>query len=123
MVKTRVRLSPIGKMPLKLPLLIDAVTSADDVRSAKPDPEVFETGMRSGGIDPRLALAVGDSVWDVRAARAAGIGCAAVESGGFSRNELMEVGAIAVYRDADELLHQLMTSPIGRLFGRSRTAL
>ena len=96
--------------------LVDAVTSADDVESSKPDPAVFETAMRMAGIDPALALAVGDSVWDVRAARAAGIGCVAVESGGSSRHELSEAGAIAVYRDAEELFHQLATSPLARLF-------
>ena len=62
-----------------------------------------------------LVLAVGDSVWDVQAARAAGMGCVAVESGGSSRHELDEAGALAVYRDVEELGDQLRTSPIGRL--------
>ena len=99
---------------------IDATTSADEVHSTKPAPEVFETAMRSGDVDPRYALAVGDSVWDVRAARAAGIGCVAVETGGFSRHELVEEGAIAVYRDPEELARQLATSPIGLLMSASR---
>jgi HAD superfamily hydrolase (TIGR01509 family) len=94
---------------------IDAHTSADDVAAAKPDPEVFLTAMASGNIDPQRAIAVGDSVWDIKSARTAGIGCIAVESGGFSRHELSEAGAIAVYRDAKELLDQLRTSPIGTL--------
>jgi HAD superfamily hydrolase (TIGR01509 family) len=101
---------------------IDAMTSADDVHSTKPDPEVFETAMRSGGVDPHNALAVGDSIWDVRAARAAGIGCVAVETGGFSRHELTEEGAIAVYRDPEELVRQLATSPIGMLMRARSTA-
>jgi HAD superfamily hydrolase (TIGR01549 family) len=91
---------------------IDAQTSADDVATAKPDPEVFLTAMATGGIDPERVLAVGDSVWDIKAARAAGIGCIAVESGGFSRHELSESGALFVYRDVKELLDQLHTSPI-----------
>jgi HAD superfamily hydrolase (TIGR01549 family) len=95
--------------------IITASTSADDVASAKPDPEVFEVAMLKAGINPRRAIAIGDSVWDVQAARAAGIGCIAVESGGFSRHELAEAGAIAVYRDAEELFEQLLTSPVGRL--------
>jgi phosphoglycolate phosphatase-like HAD superfamily hydrolase len=94
---------------------IDAATSADDVGASKPSPEVFVTAMKSAGIDPRLALAVGDSIWDIRAARAAGIGCVALESGGFSQHELSEEGALCVYRDAKELLDQLRTSPIGLL--------
>jgi HAD superfamily hydrolase (TIGR01509 family) len=94
---------------------IDAQTSADDVSSAKPDPEVFLAAMTTGDIDPERAIAVGDSIWDVKAARAAGIGCLAVESGGFSRHELSEAGALFVYRDVTELLGQLQTSAIGGL--------
>jgi HAD superfamily hydrolase (TIGR01509 family) len=94
---------------------IDACTSADDVQSAKPDPEVFEAAMRAGHVDARCALAVGDSIFDVQAARAAGIGCVGLETGGFSRHELMEEGALAVYRNPEELLRQLLTSPIGAL--------
>ena len=48
--------------------------------------------MEVGDIDPERCLAVGDSVWDVQAARAAGIGCVAVESGGFSAHELARGG-------------------------------
>lgn len=94
---------------------IDATTCDDDIEDAKPSPEVFEVAMEAGGIDPELCLAVGDSVWDVQAARAAGIGCIAVETGGFSAHELREEGAIAVYRDAEEVLAQYRTGPIGHL--------
>ena len=98
--------------------MLDATTSADDVTSSKPDPEIFDVAMQKAGINPRMALAIGDSVWDVRAARAAGIGCVAVETGGFSRHELTEEGAIAVYRDAEELFRQLRTSPVAHLAPR-----
>jgi HAD superfamily hydrolase (TIGR01509 family) len=94
---------------------IDAATSADDVKASKPSPEVFVTAMAAGAIDPKRAIAVGDSIWDVQAARAAGIGCIALESGGFSQHELSEEGALFVYRDAKELLDQLRTSPLGLL--------
>jgi len=95
--------------------LIDAQTTSDDVEKAKPDPEVFRAAMEAGSVDPRRALAVGDSVWDVRAARAAGIGCVAVESGGFSQNELSQAGALHVYRDAKELFDQFSASPLAML--------
>jgi HAD superfamily hydrolase (TIGR01509 family) len=95
--------------------VIDAATSADDVEASKPDPEVFLTAMASADVDPERALAVGDSVWDIKAARAAGIGCIALESGGFSQHELSEEGALFVYRDAKELFDQLRTSPLGAL--------
>ena len=90
-------------------------TSADDVEKAKPAPDIFITAMDEADIDPHRALAVGDSIWDVQAARSAGIGCVAIESGGFSRHELSEEGALAVYRDVDELRQQWRTSPLGRL--------
>jgi HAD superfamily hydrolase (TIGR01509 family) len=95
--------------------VIDAVTCDDDLEQAKPTPEVFEVAMEAGGIDPELCLAIGDSIWDVQAARAAGIGCIGVETGGFSAHELREEGAVAVYRDAQEILAQYRTGPIGHL--------
>jgi HAD superfamily hydrolase (TIGR01509 family) len=97
---------------------IDEVVTADDVERSKPDPQIFEVARDKCGIDPTLVLAIGDSVWDVHAARAAGMACVAVETGGFGRHELAEAGAIAVYRDITELKAQLMTSPIGTLASR-----
>ena len=94
---------------------IDGQTSADEVTHSKPDPEVFVKAMESGSIDPGRALAVGDSVWDIRAARSAGIACITVETGGFSQHELSEAGSIRVYRDVSELLSQLRTSPLASL--------
>ena len=96
---------------------VDATTTADDVEASKPAPDVFVTAMRAGGIDPGRALAVGDSVWDVRAARAAGVACVAVETGGFSHHELSEAGALHVYRSVGELLQQFRTSPLAALAG------
>jgi phosphoglycolate phosphatase-like HAD superfamily hydrolase len=97
---------------------IDGQTSADEVTHSKPDPEVFLKAMESASIDPGRALAVGDSVWDIRAARAAGIACITVETGGFSQHELSEAGSIRVYRDVSELLSQLHTSPLASLLTR-----
>jgi HAD superfamily hydrolase (TIGR01509 family) len=94
---------------------IDAQTTADDIKESKPAAEVFLTAMKTASIDPEWAVAVGDSVWDIQAARAAGIGCIAVETGGFSEHELSEAGALHVYRDVKELLDQLRTSPIANL--------
>jgi HAD superfamily hydrolase (TIGR01509 family) len=91
---------------------ITAQTTADDIDEPKPDPEVFVKAMEAGGIDPRRAIAVGDSVWDVKAARAAGIACITVESGGYSQHELSEDGAIQVYSDVKELHDQFYTSPL-----------
>ena len=100
---------------------IDAQTTADDIADSKPAPEVFLEAMKCGSIDPERALAIGDSVWDIQAARAAGIGCLAVETGGFSQHELSEAGALHVYRDVQELLDQFWTSSLTTLIGHSPT--
>jgi HAD superfamily hydrolase (TIGR01509 family) len=90
-------------------------TTADDIAETKPSPEVFLTSMERYALDPGRTLAVGDSVWDIRAARDAGVATVAVESGGFSRHELSEAGALAVYRDVGELARQFLTSPLAAL--------
>jgi HAD superfamily hydrolase (TIGR01509 family) len=112
--------SPSDELDQLLELLdidgvLDAKTTADDIESSKPDPEVFLTAMEVASLDPARTLAVGDSIWDVKAARAAGIGCLAVESGGFSQHELSEAGAVHVYRDVNEILQQFLTTPLARL--------
>ena len=96
---------------------IDAQTTADDINDSKPAPEVFVTAMKTAHIDPQRALAIGDSVWDIQAARAAGIGCIAVETGGFSQHELSEAGALHVYQDVQEMFDQFWTTPLASLLG------
>lgn len=94
---------------------IDAATTADDAEKSKPEPDIFLAAMDRAGVDPERALVVGDSVWDIEAARSAGIGCIGVETGGFSQHELSEKGARQVYRDVDELWRQFLTSPLAWL--------
>jgi len=96
---------------------ITAVVTGDDVAVSKPAPDVFVAACRAGRMDPARALVVGDTVWDVRAAAAAGLGCIALESGGTSRGDLWRAGARAVYHDVAQLSGQLRTSPIGLLIG------
>jgi HAD superfamily hydrolase (TIGR01509 family) len=112
--------SPADELEVLLDVLgaadaIGAITTADDVAGSKPAPDIFLKAMEKGGIDRRRAVAVGDSVWDVQAARAAGLGCIGVETGGFSQHELSEAGALQVYRDVQELADQLFTSPLAPL--------
>ena len=100
---------------LDIDAVLDVKMTADDIESSKPDPEVFLTAMDEASLEPARTLAIGDSVWDVKAANGAGIGCVAVESGGFSRHELSEAGAVHVYRDARELLQQFLVTPLALL--------
>lgn len=91
---------------------IDCVTSAGDVEEAKPSPEVFEVAMEKASCDPDRTIVVGDTVWDVAAAKRAGLPCVCVLTGGIARSELEVAGALAVYRDVGELLAGLEDSPL-----------
>src|SRR4051794_3161112 len=94
---------------------LDGATSADDASASKPAPDIFRAALEVGGVDRARALVVGDSIWDVQAARAASLGVLGLETGGFSRHELSEEGALYVYRDVHELLDQWRTGPLGTL--------
>jgi len=91
---------------------IDAVTSAEDVGTAKPDPDLIQIALDKAGVGPDHAVMVGDSVWDIVAAERAGVTSIGVLSGGFGREELLSAGAAVVYDDVAELLRKLGESPI-----------
>jgi HAD superfamily hydrolase (TIGR01549 family) len=78
----------------------------DQVRYAKPDPDLFLAAAELTGVDIQDSFVVGDSVWDLMAARrgrALGVG---LLSGGYGREELFYAGAFRVYEDpADMLAH------------------
>ncbi len=82
------------------------VVTRDLVRYAKPDPDLFLAAAEQLGVDIETACVVGDSIWDMlaaRRARALGIG---LLSGGYGTEELERSGAYRVYDDpADLLLH------------------
>ena len=69
---------------------------------SKPAPDLFQAAVAAVG--GRQALVIGDSVWDTQAARAAGLPCLTVRTGGFDDAELLDGGATAVYEDPRELL-------------------
>ena len=84
---------------------VDGWTTAADVERTKPAPDLLQAALeKAGGPAPEEALMIGDSVWDVKAASAAGIGTLAVLTGGFSEEELREAGATDVVREVAELL-------------------
>jgi HAD superfamily hydrolase (TIGR01549 family) len=85
--------------------LTDTATTAEDAEESKPDPELVEKALERLGSD--AGCMVGDSVWDVEAAKRAGVPAYGVLTGGTSRAELEDAGAVAVYRDAADLLDHL----------------
>jgi phosphoglycolate phosphatase-like HAD superfamily hydrolase len=76
----------------------------DMVRHAKPDPDLFLAAAALLDADPKHAYVVGDSVWDLLAARRAGSIGIGLMSGGYGREELERVGAYRVYADPADLL-------------------
>ncbi len=83
------------------------VVTRDDVRFAKPDPDLFLAAGQRLKVPMSRCVIVGDSVWDLLAARRAfalGVG---LLSGGYGREELERAGAYRVYQDPSELLRHL----------------
>jgi HAD superfamily hydrolase (TIGR01509 family) len=97
---------------LKIEDSISVVTSSEDVSTAKPAPDIVQVALSKADVESDEAIMVGDSVWDVKAAAAAGVACIGVRSGGVSEAELRDAGAIAVYDDVADLLAKLSSSPL-----------
>lgn len=82
------------------------IISRDDVEHAKPNPDLWLAAAARLGVPIESAIAVGDSVWDLLAARRARALGVALLSGGYGQEELERAGAYRVYEDpADLLLH------------------
>lgn len=78
-------------------------TSSDDADGSKPDPDIFDVAVDRFDLDRSQTVAIGDAIWDARAARRAGIGFVGVESGGTDAAALRDEGAWRVGRDAAAL--------------------
>jgi HAD superfamily hydrolase (TIGR01509 family) len=91
-----------------LPMLgLDAgapLVTREMVRRAKPDPDLFLAAAALLDVEPGNAMVVGDSVWDLLAARRAGALGIGLLSGGYGRDELERAGAYRVYADPADLL-------------------
>jgi len=99
----------IAEHTLKL-LKLDAhvpVVTRDQVRHAKPDPDVFLTAAERLGVPINQCVVVGDSIWDMLAARRAWALGVGVLSGGYGQQELEQAGAYRVYQDPADLLRHL----------------
>jgi HAD superfamily hydrolase (TIGR01509 family) len=82
--------------------LVDGWTTSADVEKTKPAPDLVQAALEKADGDNPSGM-VGDSVWDVKAATAAGIPTLAVLTGGFSAAELREAGASQVVESIAEL--------------------
>ena len=95
--------------------VIAASVNSGDVEQSKPAPDIVRAALEAVGVAPEDAVMVGDTVYDVRAANAAGVPCIGLVCGGIGELELREAGAAAVYGNPSELLQDLERSPVGRL--------
>lgn len=92
--------------------LVEARTSSDDAERSKPDPDIFLAALdRLGNPDPARVLVVGDTPYDVTAARKAGMRAVAVLCGGFSRESLEEAGAMVLFQGPSEMLLRYDETP------------
>ena len=102
MQSARPVLEALGVDPDRVP-----VVTRDQVLHAKPDPDLFLAAAERLNVDIQDSVVVGDSVWDLlaaRRARALGVG---VLSGGYGQDELQAAGAYRVYEDPADLLRHL----------------
>jgi len=83
------------------------VVERSDVLRAKPEPDLFLACQERLGVSIRDCYVVGDAVWDLLAARRAGMLSVGLLTGGYGEDELRAAGAYRVYRDAEELLESL----------------
>ena len=102
MESARLALDILGVDPKK-----SSVVTRDKVRYAKPDPDLFLAAAETLGAEIGKSVVVGDSVWDLLAARRAGALGIGLLSGGYGQDELERAGAYRVYQDPADLLRHL----------------
>jgi HAD superfamily hydrolase (TIGR01509 family) len=83
------------------------VITRDQVDRAKPDPDLFLAAAKGLGVPVHQSIVVGDSVWDLLAARRASALGVGLLSGGYGQDELSAAGAYRVYQDPADLLRHL----------------
>jgi HAD superfamily hydrolase (TIGR01509 family) len=93
--------------------LADGWTTSADVEATKPNPDLVRAALRCAGDGGERAVMVGDTPWDVQAARNAGVPTVAVLTGGFAIEELRGSGAGAVFESVAQLCVELDRTPLG----------
>jgi HAD superfamily hydrolase (TIGR01509 family) len=90
--------------------LADAWTTEDDAKATKPASDLILAALEKAQTE--VAVMVGDTPWDVEAANKAGIETVCVLTGGWSKQELREAGAVAVFESVEELRERLDETPL-----------
>jgi len=90
--------------------LIDVQTTAYDVKSSKPSPDMIHVTLERIGYSPDEVVMLADTAYDIEAAKNAGVGTIALRCGGWKDTDL--AGAIAIYNDPADLLVHYQSSPL-----------
>lgn len=90
--------------------LMDDATSSDDAEDSKPDPDIIQAALKLAKAEPGEAIMIGDTPYDIEAARRAGVRTIAFRSGGWGDKDLQ--GAIAIYDGPADLLEHLASSSL-----------
>jgi len=91
--------------------LVDGWTDSSTVERTKPAPDLIEAALELAGGRP--GVMIGDSTWDVEAAKKLKVPTLCVRTGGFGADELLEAGAEAVFESIAELRERLDDTPFG----------
>jgi phosphoglycolate phosphatase-like HAD superfamily hydrolase len=94
--------------------LVDRTTSSSDADRSKPDPDIITAALRRGSLAADEVLMLGDTPYDVDAAKRAGIGTVALRCGGWDDRALSD--ALAIFDDARDLLARYDASPFASPF-------
>jgi HAD superfamily hydrolase (TIGR01509 family) len=93
--------------------LVDCQTSADDTDRSKPSPDVFEAALAQLNKPASAAVAIGDTRFDMEAAKRIGLTAIGFLCGGAAdEHTLRNAGAVAVYKDPADLLVNYDSSPL-----------
>ncbi len=95
--------------------LAHAWTTSADVEATKPEPDLVRAALDRAGENGGAgqAVMVGDTPWDIEAARKANVPTIAVRTGGFGAEELREAGAVALYESVADLVRDLDGTALG----------
>jgi HAD superfamily hydrolase (TIGR01509 family) len=93
--------------------VVDDWTTSADVENTKPEPDLVESALKKMGVGH--AVLIGDSTFDIEAAKRAGIPTLAVLTGGFSKQELLDAGAKRVFASIVELNDAITGESLGGL--------
>lgn len=93
--------------------LIEEETSADDAEHSKPYPDIFEAALKKlKNINADEAIIIGDTAYDIQAAKAANVKSIGVLTGGWTKSELLRTGTTEVYKDVAQILEDYKDSPL-----------